>query len=238
MALTKVLVAVKTYPTLSNKYDELVCTAGFLEDGSWIRIYPIPFRKLDYESQYSKYDWVEVDLEKNRSDFRSESYRPRSIDTAFKIVGEIGTEKGTWRARKEIVLKNVHTNITELIAKARDPKQYISLAVFKPKAILDFTIESVARTWDKNKLEALKARANQLNLFSNSENPFEVVRKLPYKFSYKFSSEGGTESTLMIEDWEIGECWLSMKEMNKEHAKKLGKNILRTLQKRKICIYF
>lgn len=47
MAKTKVLVTVKTYPTLSQKYDELVCTAGFLEDGSWIRVYPVPFRKLD-----------------------------------------------------------------------------------------------------------------------------------------------------------------------------------------------
>ena len=37
MALTKVLITVKTYPAISNKYDELVCTAGFLEDGTWIR---------------------------------------------------------------------------------------------------------------------------------------------------------------------------------------------------------
>jgi len=36
MALTKVLITVKTYPTLSAKYDELVCTAGFKEDGTWI----------------------------------------------------------------------------------------------------------------------------------------------------------------------------------------------------------
>ena len=44
MALTKVLIAVKTYPTLASKYDELVCTAGFLEDGSWITniSYPVP----------------------------------------------------------------------------------------------------------------------------------------------------------------------------------------------------
>ena len=52
MALTKVLVTVKTYPTLSDKYDELVCTAGLREDGSWIRIYPVPFRKLDYQNRY------------------------------------------------------------------------------------------------------------------------------------------------------------------------------------------
>jgi hypothetical protein len=29
---------VKTYPTISEKYSELVCTAGVLEDGSWIQL--------------------------------------------------------------------------------------------------------------------------------------------------------------------------------------------------------
>ncbi len=62
MSLTKVLVSVKTYPTLSEKYDELVCTAGFREDGSWIRIYPVPFRKLDYSNRYNKWEWIEMDL--------------------------------------------------------------------------------------------------------------------------------------------------------------------------------
>lgn len=45
MALTKVLITVKTYPNLSTKYEELVCTAGFREDGTWIRIYPVQFRQ-------------------------------------------------------------------------------------------------------------------------------------------------------------------------------------------------
>jgi len=204
MALTKVLIAVKTYPTLSNKYDELVCTAGFLEDGSWIRIYPIPFRKLEYDKQYSKYDWIEIDLEKNNSDFRRESYKPKSIDSPFKIIGRIDSEKGSWRLRKEIVLKNVQTNMTKLIACAKDSKQYTSLAVFKPKLILDFKVEKVDRNWDKKKLDTLKANASQLNLFKNSDNPFEVVQKLPYKFSYKFTSDDDVERTMMIEDWEIG----------------------------------
>ncbi|GGC04933.1 hypothetical protein [Dyadobacter sediminis] len=210
MALTKVLITVKTYPTLSNKYDELVCTAGFLENGNWVRIYPIPFRKLQYDKQYSKYDWIEIDLEKNTSDFRPESYKPKSIDSPFKIIGNIDSEKGTWRLRKEVVLKNVYTNMTELIARAKDPKQCISLAVFKPKEVIDFTIENSARTWDKHKLEALKAKARQLDLFKNSENPFEVVQKLPFKFSYKFTSEDGKERTLMIEDWEIGALYWRM----------------------------
>jgi len=49
--MKKVFITVKTYPAISGKYDELVCTAGILEDGSWVRIYPLPFRKLDYDNR-------------------------------------------------------------------------------------------------------------------------------------------------------------------------------------------
>jgi hypothetical protein len=176
MALTRVLIAVKTYPTLSSKYDELVCTAGFKEDGTWIRIYPIPFRKLEYDKRYSKYDWVEIDLVKNTSDFRPESFKPKSIEANFEIVGNLDTNHN-WHYRKEIVLKNTYTSLANLIIEAKDRDKLTSLAVFKPKAILDFTIEWVEREWDKKKLDALKANAQQLNLFKNSDNPFEVVKK-------------------------------------------------------------
>jgi hypothetical protein len=137
MALTRVLIAVKTYPTLSTKYDELVCTAGFLEDGSWVRVYPIPFRKLDYDKRYSKYDWVEIDLIKNNSDFRPESRKPRSIETAFNVVEHVDT-KNSWQERKDIVLKNVYTNLPKLIAEAKNKKIATSLATFKPTKLLDF----------------------------------------------------------------------------------------------------
>lgn len=40
----KVLITVKTYPHPSATYQELVCTAGVLGDGSFIRLYPVDFR--------------------------------------------------------------------------------------------------------------------------------------------------------------------------------------------------
>ena len=129
MALTKILIAVKTYPSLSSKYDELVCTAGFLENGDWIRIFPIPFRKLEYDKRYSKYDWVEIDLTKNVGDFRPESYKPRSIENAFSVVGHIETHNN-WQQRKDFVLKKVYTNLTQLIAEAKDKKIATSLNRF------------------------------------------------------------------------------------------------------------
>ncbi len=65
--MMKVLITVKTYPNLSTKYDELVCTAGFREDGSWIRIFPVPFRKLSIDASYKKYESLEIiDMEGRR----------------------------------------------------------------------------------------------------------------------------------------------------------------------------
>jgi hypothetical protein len=61
----RVYILVKTYPTISRKYAELVCTAGILEDGSWIRLYPIPFRLLEDDQKFPKYTWIEVDVERN-----------------------------------------------------------------------------------------------------------------------------------------------------------------------------
>jgi hypothetical protein len=77
VAKEKILIAVKTYPVLSGKYTELACTAGFRENGSWIRLYPVPFRLLDHDRRYKKYQWVEVDVARNRGDQRPGSYRVR-----------------------------------------------------------------------------------------------------------------------------------------------------------------
>ena len=43
----RILVTVKTYPELSKTYGETVCTAGLREDGTWVRLYPVPFRRLE-----------------------------------------------------------------------------------------------------------------------------------------------------------------------------------------------
>ena len=204
MAKTKVLITVKTYPAISKKYEELVCTAGFLEDGSWIRIYPMQFRKKAYNQQYSKYEWIELDLVKNTDDIRPESYRPVSHDTEINIVGEIKPDGNTWAERRKIVLNKVYNNLTQLIAEAKDKTICTSLAVFKPTKIIDFIWEEVEREWSQDKI----AQFQQLNLFQNvDEKKFEVVKKLPYKFSFIYEDIEGKRSTTMIEDWETGELY-------------------------------
>lgn len=205
MAKTRILIAVKTYPTLSEKYDELVCTAGFREDGSWIRIYPVPYRKLDYANRYQKWQWITLDVTKNTSDFRKESYRPSNIEDDIEM-GEFIQPKNNWAKRKQYALNHVYYNMNELIEEAKDPNIGTSLAVFKPKEIVDFIWEPCERDWDKAKLDAVIANQAQNSLFDEEETKkiFKVAKKIPYKFSYIFTSEDGKERTLMIEDWELG----------------------------------
>ncbi len=60
MERRKILIATKTYPSISTKYQETVCTAGVLLDDDekpvqWIRIYPIRFRQLDFDKRYPRW---------------------------------------------------------------------------------------------------------------------------------------------------------------------------------------
>jgi len=218
MALTKILVTVKTYPAISKKYEELVCTAGFREDGTWIRIYPVQFRKKPYDQQYNKYDWIELDLVKNKSDFRPESYRPVTHEIPIEKIGEIKPDGNTWHERRKIVLKRVYHNISELISEAKNKEICTSLAVFKPKEVLDFIYEAEKkREWSIEKINQFQ----QLNIFEKDENNnFQVVRKLPFKFCYRFKDEAGTICKLMIEDWETGQLfWNCLRRHNGNEQK-------------------
>ena len=98
----------------------------------------------------------------------------------------------------------------QLIEEAQNQSIGTSLAVLKPKMIKDFIWEDEEREWDKEKLAAVYANQQQGNLFEEikaTEKIFQIVKKLPYKFSYVFTTEDGKERTLMIEDWEVGELY-------------------------------
>lgn len=204
MAKERILITVKTYPTLSRKYGETVCTAGVRGDGSWVRIYPVPFRRLDEAEQYRKFDWLECDLIKSRTDPRLETCHPAD---ARQLVpaGHMGTE-GNWRERRELLLgkATVHTRLRALIDGARS--NTLSLAVFKPTSILDFVWEEDAREWDAGKLAEMRNQWKQGELFAEEtwRKTFQVIPKLPFNFSYRFQDADERESEMQVLDWEAG----------------------------------
>lgn len=204
MQRERILVTVKTYPTLSKSHIELVCTAGFREDGSWVRIYPIPFRLLNEDHQFTKWTWVELPLVKRSKDKRPESFSPADRDDIQ--VQEALSTHDNWRERKRILYRKTmpRANLTDLIEAGK--RNEISLATFKPTQMVALEIKKTEANWNESKLAWVEAQLRQGDLLDSQsirEN-FKPANKLPYDFSYRFRDEAGREACLRILDWEIG----------------------------------
>ena len=224
MEKQRVLVTVKTYPTLSAKYGETVCTAGVREDGTWVRIYPVPFRRLDEREQYRKFDWIECQLVRRTADPRPESFSPKDF-TELIPVGHIDTSN-KWRERRWLLLQTakVYNQLDELIMEAKSNKA--SLAVFKPGKITDFIWETGDREWNQKRLQKMRALHSQLALFEDNSwrQTFQHIPKLPYSFSYRFEDATGKKSELQVLDWEVGALyWNCLKSTEGDEPSALAK---------------
>lgn len=203
----EVFITIKTYPRPSLKYRELVCTAGITKAGKWIRLYPIDYRYMNYYQMYKKYQWIKLKIEKNRQDFRVDSYRPNV--NSIQTLGEpLETKKDrSWSRRKEIVLPTLHYKSLEEIEDAYKTSG-ISLAMFKPRKVEDLKVEADTAEWDDRRKRIL----NQLVLFGRQPKP---LIKIPYKFSYKFTCSDARckkGHKLAILDWEIFMLYLHIKD--------------------------
>lgn len=200
----RILVTVKAYPIASSRYVELVCTAGLREDGSWLRIYPVPFRTLPELERYRKFDIIEGKFFKNEKDSRPESYRP--VDHhGIKIISHVGTAQ-SWFQRRQMILDRavVYDDLDLLIQEARS--NITSLAVFKPTKITKFEARVCTDQWKEEKLRSVEKVLMQNDLFHDNSwrTNFTVVEKLPYDFYYQFEDKNGKLSKMKILDWEIG----------------------------------
>lgn len=208
----RVLIAVKTYPIPSKKYDELVCTAGVLVDGSFVRLYPINFRDLPFDQQYKKYQWIEVDVTRHKSpEVRKESYRP---DCDSLTTGEfIPTGRGgDWSARAEYILKKPAASMEALYDQQSQDKT--SLGIFRPKRIKDLIIVPDDREWKPEFLAELQ----QQRLWETRLKTSQPPRKLPFKFKYQFECDDARctgNHEMMIEDWEVGALFWRLRDKGK-----------------------
>lgn len=223
MAKDRVLITVKTYPTLSRKYGETVCTAGVREDGTWVRIYPVPFRRLEETEQYRKFDWIDCQLIRSRSDPRPETRHAADLKD-LQPAGHIGTDLN-WRERRKIILETcpVHARLQPLIDDAK--ANTLSLAVFKPARVLDFTWEEEEHDWDPAKVAEMRDKTHQSELFAEEawRETFKVIPKLPYNFSYVFEDADGRKSSMQILDWEIGQLYWNCRKREGDEVKALAK---------------
>jgi hypothetical protein len=208
----KILIWAKTYPELSKRYLETVCTAGVLEDGSPVRLYPIPYRYL--ESQFHKYQWITAEISKNPADSRPESYK---VNCDSIECGEIiPTTKDEWGKRAEALFKKGEwqfETVDELLESQRTYKTSIGVVV--PRKIIDISIVNRSGEEAKNfadKMQILRkqvdADRSQLDLFESAIPPqmkqLEFLRSRT-RVSWLCASSSCTGHDMQILDWEIAE---------------------------------
>jgi hypothetical protein len=195
METKKVLIATKTYPSISRKYRETVCTAGIILDDEekpleWVRIYPIRFRQLDFDRRYPRWSIISAKIERNYRDYRSESFR---IDEeSIEVLRKIDTTNN-WSERKKLVLPLKFRSIRDI------QNQDKSLGIIKPRTIKKYFCKETEREWSPKKQAVL----DQLDLFE----PPKELEKIPYQFGYSFIDEDGDAHRCTISDWEIQELY-------------------------------
>jgi hypothetical protein len=201
----------KTAPELSSKYFETVCTGAVLEDGSPIRLYPIPFRYLDEDDRFKKYQWMTARIAKDTFDTRPESYR---IDCETIETGEtIGTDQLEWMARSEIVFSKQtwqFDSVTELTRRQAESKQ--SIGVVRPAQILSIDLrtrpdEEEATFEQKRERLRKKWEAESNGMLFEEFIPPEMkgLEFVKNRIHVKWVCGGGETHSMQIMDWEIVE---------------------------------
>jgi hypothetical protein len=154
----RILIWGKTYPELSARYTQTVCTGGILEDGRPVRLYPIPYRYLDGEQRFKNYQWIRAEITRDIRDPRPESHR---IEGGTIICEDsIETSPDEWGKRAEFMFRNQAWQFPSVEAlRERERLDRTSLGTVEPAEIIEVTIKE--RTEDEKqtfneKLERLR----------------------------------------------------------------------------------
>lgn len=207
MALSRVLITVRTYPTPANKGAETSCTAAVTDSGKWIRLFPVPYRSLSRDKQFKKYQWIEAELKRARGDPRPESHNI-SIDT-IKLRESVPTTND-WAQRKTILKPLMRPSMCA-IRKERDEREHPTLGLFRPRLIKRLIISPVDRPdWTP----AQRAILRQKSFGFDAKAPKEELEKIPFDFFYEFvCDDPGCRRghKMSCTDWEMAEAYRKWK---------------------------
>jgi hypothetical protein len=223
----KILIWGKTYPELSKKHIETVCTAGVLESGKPVRLYPITYRYLNDE-QFKLYQWITASIKKNPNDTRPESYK---IDCDSIQMGEtIPATQDEWGKRGEFMFrdKGWQFESVEDLQEAQK-KNRTSIGIVTPREITKVEViersEEDARTFEQ-KFEDLKktveAQRAQIQMFGDAIPP--EMKKLEFLearvvVSWFCNGKECTGHNMQVLDW--GLCELQRREGSEAAVKKM-----------------
>lgn len=203
----RILIWGKTYPELSDRYQETVCTGGCFEDGRPGRIYPIPLRYLPKHGQYRLYDWIEIPVAPSTQDRRPESFKAKSEE--IRVVGHLDTKRG-WEGRRRVIFadRSWHFECLEDL-KEEERKNKTSMGLVKVGAVDWVKLEERTDTERKKHDEKLARLQSKLDLFLGSTQ--RDLAFFPYRIrvGWRCARTDGVPAcpghTAAVLDWGLGE---------------------------------
>lgn len=187
---SEAIILVKAFPQVGAKHGETVCVAGITRSGQWLRLFPVPFRKLDDSQQFGRWDIVRFDWKPPAHDKRSESRHV--ILSSLEKTGQIPKKD-----RKSLLHKLEVTGLSDHRSKG------LSLALLRP-TIKDFIIKKKTPREILEETELFRSAVNQTDMFD--QKTLRPIEPCPYKFMYRYYvTENGTRYKRKgtCQDWEI-----------------------------------
>ena len=201
----KILIYGKTYPEISSRYVETVCTGGILDsDCSFIRLYPIPFRYLEEGRQFKLYQWIRADIKKHIRDNRPESYEVRL--ESIQPLEVIGTGNNRdWEERKRLFLqpKNIFRSLEVLRTKQNENKT--SIGMIKPKRIIDFYVKNKTQQEYEAAIQKRDQKLNQDDMFRTLLD--HEIPKIKFYFKFECDDPSCNGHDISVLDWGFYELY-------------------------------
>jgi len=208
-----VMILVKAAPVLTSSFEETMCVAAMTlgEDPEWIRLHPVPFRDLDIDSKFRKYQEIDVSVFRSR-DRRPESWTP--VEDTIRLGRTIDTAHH-WAERKHRVSRLERHNMCDLVEMNRSgsgpdtPSLAVVRPIGPPRLVITEREESQVSKWR----DRAKAIASQRSLFDDpgvERKPLEII---PWRFQYSYrcaaTSCNGHNQTIV--DWEAAALYRNVR---------------------------
>lgn len=197
----KVLVTVKAAPQPSATYGDTVCVAGVELRGDdpvrLVRLYPVPFRYLEGDQQFGKYQVIDVAARPSTRDPRPESHR---IDASSLRLGE--SVKG-WHRRAPYLEPLVTDSMCAVLDAVRQNPNAPSLALVRPAEILGLQI-SRHGGWTPKQQDVLDQWVNQPELFGGGAPKTAIAApRFTAQYRYRCGDARCRTHEQGIIDWEL-----------------------------------
>jgi hypothetical protein len=160
----RILILCKTYPSPSAAHTETSCVAGVEANGKPIRLFPVPFRLIDGDAQFKKWQWITAQVEKARRDHRKESHRI-GVDTIDCQEPPLSTRNG-WADRLKALSKIPAFKSPVEMEQSR-LQSGSTIALLKPARILELDIRPTKTPdWTPEEKKKLLQQQPQTKLFA------------------------------------------------------------------------